>query len=127
MFKKEEDYVNLIYLERVFFDLINNIIFKNDEHKKIRLFFRLSLIENYIKSLSEIKIKILYDENKCENPFAIKFPNVGYMDICDLEGEIWGNLEDLQNNDFENKFLDLVEEMKYLISAKYYEKKLYHY
>ena len=59
---KKEDYVNLINIERVFFDLFKNLLFKHDEDKNIRLFFRLLLIEKYIKSLSEIKIRILFDE-----------------------------------------------------------------
>ena len=60
---KKEDYVNLIHIERVFFDLFKNLLLKHDEYKNIRLFFRLSLTEKYIESLSEIKIRILYDEN----------------------------------------------------------------
>ena len=54
--------MNLINIERVFFDLFKNLLFKHDEDKNIRLFFRLLLIEKYIKSLSEIKIRILFDE-----------------------------------------------------------------
>ena len=37
-FEKEEDYLILIYLERIFFDLIKNISFINDEHKKSEFF-----------------------------------------------------------------------------------------
>ena len=55
MFKKEEDYEILIYLERAFFDLFKNLLFK-DEDKAIRVFFRMTLIENYFKKLPEIKI-----------------------------------------------------------------------
>ena len=44
LFKKEEDYANLIYLERVFFDFFKNLLFMHDEDKKIRLFFRLTNI-----------------------------------------------------------------------------------
>ena len=36
---EKEDYLILIYLERIFFDLFKNISFINDEHKKIRVFF----------------------------------------------------------------------------------------
>ena len=54
LFKKEEDYDTLFYLERVFF-----YFFRHDkEDKKIRLVFRLSLIEKYIESLSEIEMRI---------------------------------------------------------------------
>ena len=39
LFKKEEDYVNLIHIERGFFDLFKNLLFKHDEDKNNRLFF----------------------------------------------------------------------------------------
>ena len=46
LFKKEEDYEILIYLERVFFDLFKNLLFNDDdddddddEDKEIRVFF----------------------------------------------------------------------------------------
>ena len=39
LLEKEEDYLNLKYLERIFFDLFRNISLTNDEHKKIRVFF----------------------------------------------------------------------------------------
>ena len=39
LFEKEEHYLILIYLERIFFDLFKNISFSNDEHKKIKVFF----------------------------------------------------------------------------------------
>ena len=95
LFKKEEDYVNLIHLERVFFDLFKNLLFKHDEDKNIRLFFRLSLLEKYIESLSEFKIRILYDEKKTENPFKIKFPNISHTDISKLNYGIREKMEDL--------------------------------
>ena len=60
LFEKEEDYLILIYLERIFFDLFKNISFINDEHKKIRVFFRFTLIEKYLKKLDEIKLKSFY-------------------------------------------------------------------
>ena len=59
MFEKEH-YEILIYLERVFFDLFKNILFINDdddEHKKIRVFFRTTLIGKYVEKLPNIKIK----------------------------------------------------------------------
>ena len=48
IFEKEEHYEILSYLERVFLDLIKNNIFSDDEHKKIRVFFRMILIEKYL-------------------------------------------------------------------------------
>ena len=122
LFKKEEDYEILIYLERVFFDLFKNILFINDEHKEIRVFFRLSLIENYVKRLPEIKIKILYDKNKCKNSFVIRFPNIRLIDYSELEDEIWENLDDLQNKDLEYKYIDFTDILKDVISVNYYKK-----
>ena len=56
------------------------------EKEVIRLLFRLSLIEKYIETLSEYNLKILYDEDKFENPLKIKFPNItsgGYGETLD--------------------------------------------
>ena len=125
LFKKKEDYVNLIYLEKVFFDLFKNLLFNDDEDKEIRVFFRLSLIKKYIKSLSEIKIKILYDKKKSENPFMIKFPNIGYVDYSELLDGIWENLEDLENRDLKYKYMDITDLLKDVISVKYYKRNLY--
>ena len=81
LFKKEEDYLNLFCLEKAFFDFYNNLFL---DKEGIRLFFRLTLIEKYIESLTKnkskiknkIKIKILYDEDKSENPLEMKFPSI---------------------------------------------------
>ena len=63
MFEREEHYEILSYLERVILDLIKNNILSNDEHRKIRVFFRMSVIENYVKKLPEIKIKTFDNKN----------------------------------------------------------------
>ena len=62
LFKKEEDYDILFYLERVFFNLYKNLSFNDDEI--IRVFFRLSLIKILLEKLSRIKFKIFYDKSK---------------------------------------------------------------
>ena len=54
LFVKEEHYEMLSYLERVILDLIKNNILSNDENRKIRVFFRMSVIENYVKKLPKI-------------------------------------------------------------------------
>ena len=46
LFEKEEDYLNLYYLEKVLFDFYKNLLFKQDN--RVRLIFRLLLIEKYI-------------------------------------------------------------------------------
>ena len=64
LFEKEEHYLILIYLERIFFDLFKNISFTNEEDKEIRVFFRMTLIEKYLKNLHEIKLKSFYIKKK---------------------------------------------------------------
>ena len=74
LFENEQDYLNLFYLEKVVFDFINNLLYNKDKDKEIRIYFRLTLIYNYLKSLPKYrKIKIFYD-TRYENPFKIKFP-----------------------------------------------------
>ena len=60
LFEKEEDYLILIYLERIFFDLFKNISFTKED-KEIRVFFRMILMEKYLKNLHEIKLKSFYN------------------------------------------------------------------
>ena len=125
LFKKEEDYVKLINIERVFFDLIKNLLFRYDEDRNIRLFFRLLLIEKYIESLSEIKIRILYDEKKSNNPLKIKFPSISQIDITVLETEIREKIKDLTNNRLLFKYMVIKDLIYELINVKYYKRKLY--
>ena len=117
LFKKEEDYVNLIHIERVFFYLFKNLLFKHEDIN-IRLFFRLLLIEKYIESLSEIKFRILYDERKSENPLKIKFPNISQTEITELESEIREKMEDLKNKHIVFKYVEVINQLNYLINAK---------
>ena len=94
LFKKEEDYEILVYLEREFFDLFKNLLFNDDDDdddKEIRVFFPLSLIKKYVKKLPEIKINFFYDKNKCKNPARIKFPNLSYLDYSNYEKNNWQN------------------------------------
>ena len=127
LFEKEEHYEILIYLERVFFDLFRNILFINDEddeHKKIRVFFRMTLIEKYVKKLPVIKIKIFYDKHKCKNPFEVRFPILSYLDYdsdSDVENEILENLEDLRDEELEYMIADLTFIINEIINVKYYK------
>ena len=89
------------------FDFFKNLLFIHGEDKKIRLFFRLTLIEKYIESLSEIKIRILYDIKKSKNPFKIKFPNISHEDFSELNDEIWKFLEDLGKRGLNYKYIDV--------------------
>ena len=76
LFENEQVYLNLFYLEKVVFDFINNLLYNKDKDKdkEIRLYFRLTLIYIYLKSLpKKRKIQIYYNAS-FENPFKIKFP-----------------------------------------------------
>ena len=123
LFEKEEHYEILSYLERVFLDLIKNNILSNDEHRKIRVFFRMSVIENYVKKLPKIKIKTFDYKNKYKYSFRKKFPNLGNLEHfiieknCSLCDEI---LVILGLMDLEVKFMDLVKIINDKISIKYY-------
>ena len=93
---------------------------------KNQSFFRMTLIENYVKKLPEIKIKIkiFYDKHKCKNPFEIRFPNLRYLDYfhySDVLDEIMENLEDLENKELEYKFIDLTDKINDTINMKYYK------
>ena len=83
------------------------------------------MIEKYIKSLSEIKIRILFDEKKFENPLKIKFPNISQIDISELESEILEKMEDLTNNHIVFKYINIVNLLYNLMNVKYYKRKLY--
>ena len=125
---KKEDYLNLFFLEKVYFDFYNNLFFKRDE--KIRSFFRLSLIQKYIESLSQIEIVILCDRKKTKNPFDIKFPNVGFLgfyDLIDIEDdEICEKMKDFGNEDLKNKYFDSILLLRKVIRVKYLKRNRYH-
>ena len=125
MFEKEEHYEILSYLERVFLDLFENNIFLNDEHKTIGVFFRMTVIENYVKKLPKIKMKSFYDyKHKCKNPFEIRFPNLTHLEhlhYSEVLWEIWEFLEDLEMKELEYKFLHLGDLINDRINVKYYK------
>ena len=107
IFEKEEDYLILINLERIFFDLFKIILFINED-KEIRVFFRMTLIEKYLKYLHEIKLKSFYNK-KCVNPFKIRFPNLRHLEYFHYSGVLYNVTEDLENSrnrELIYKFLD---------------------
>ena len=85
------------------------------------------MIEKYIESLSEIKFRILYDEKKSENPLKIKFPNISQTEITELESEIREKMEDLKNKHIVFKYVEVINQLNYLINAKYYKRKFKRY
>ena len=78
LFEKEEDYLILVYLERIFFDLFKNISFAKEE-KEIRVFFRMTMIQKCLENLQEILFESFYNKNESKNPFKIRFPHLWYM------------------------------------------------
>ena len=120
-----KDYLNIFYLEKVLFDFYSKVIFKKVD--EVGLFFRLSLIEKYIKSLPEFKIKIFHDERKSENPFKIKFPNICYSHDFDMRGDFYNVISEMEDRNFHNsclssKYRDLNELIKDIITVKYYKR-----
>ena len=84
----------------------------------------MSVIENYVKKLPEIKIKTFDTKNKYKYSFRKKFPNLWNLEYlfnieesCSLFDEI---LVILGIMDLEVKFVDLVEIINDKISIKYY-------
>ena len=125
LFEKEEDYLNMFYLEKVLFDFYSNVIFKKDN--EVGLLFRLSLIEKYIKSLPEFKIKIFHDERKSENPFKIKFPNICYSDDFKMRGDFYDVISEMEDRNFNNSYLlskyrDLNNLIIDIITVEYYKR-----
>ena len=59
-FRKEEDYWNLICLEK---------FYSNEEEQKRSCFF-MSLIKKYIETLPRIEIVVFYDDKETENSFT---------------------------------------------------------
>ena len=107
LFKKEEDYDILFYLERVFFDLYKNLLY-NDEI--IRVIFRLSLIKIFLEKLSRIEFKIFYDISIYENPFRTKFPNLIYLDYYDYK-EFDIVIQEKLTDEIQLKISDHIEEI----------------
>ena len=76
LFKNEAFYLQMLYLEKVYFD-IHKQLFNNKE--VISLIFGLQTLGIYLKYFMKyyrsIKIKVFYDRRKYENPLKIKFPH----------------------------------------------------
>ena len=75
----------------------------------------MTVIENYVKKLPEIKVKSFNDykyKHRCKNSFEIRFPNLSlleYFNYSLVYDEILENLEDLEIKELEYKFMDLVD------------------
>ena len=101
LFENEQDYLNLFYLEKVVFDFIKNLLYNKDLDKELRIYFRLTLINNYLKSLPNYtEIKIFYDV-RYENPFKVKFPFICCFEDLDKRGEYLKEIEFLGRENVE--------------------------
>ena len=68
------------------------------------MYFRLLLIEKYLKSLPRFRIiKVFYDDTKCENPFKIKFPFISYFEDIDKKQEYYHKIKELHRTKNKNK------------------------
>ena len=104
-FEKEEDYLNLFILEKVYNDFYNNLL--SDRDCEIRSYFRMTLIKKFIETLPPIRIVAYYDYNRSENSFKVKFPNVGELNIIidtSMNEKSFDKLEDIENEDLQKKY-----------------------
>ena len=93
LFENEQDYLNLFYLEKVVFDLINNILYNKDIDKEIRIYFGLTLINEYLKSLPKYRKIIIICDASCENSFEKNFPFICCFEDCEKRGEYLKEIE----------------------------------
>ena len=125
LFEKEEIYLVLFCIEKVFFDFHNDLF---NEKEGIRLFFRLSVLQKYLKSFGEIKINVYYDESKYETPLKVKFPNYSCCDDYERGEEIEDKIEILEeNNKLQNINLmetydNIKQNLRKIISVSYIKK-----
>ena len=118
LFEKEEIYLTMFYLEKVFFDFHKEL---NKEKEVIRLIFRLNPLKNYLKSFGQIKINVYYDESKYENPLKIKFPNLSCGDY-DMGEEIEDEIMILENDQLLGTYELIKQMLREIISVKYTKK-----
>ena len=119
LFEKEEHYLILVYLERIFFDLFKNISFEKEE-KEIRVFFRMILIQKCLENLQEILFGSFYNKNESKNPFKIRSPHLWYMknfdyargrNGCDIIKDLnkWEDLNEIRELFFSEIYFDYGE------------------
>ena len=125
-FEKEEDYLNLFILEKVYNDFYNNLF--SDRDCEIRSYFRMTLIKKLIETLPPIRIVAYYDYNRSDNPFKVKFPCVAELNVIQTSAfneDILYKFEDIENEDLEDKYFEsmhMLEDGK--IKVRYFIKNL---
>ena len=108
LFKNEAFYLQLLYLEKVYFD-IHKQLFNNKE--VISLIFRLKTLKTYLeyfrKYYNAIKITVYYDRRKYENPLKFKFPNLSCCEDYNMGKEIVDEIINLENEQLEDAYFDV--------------------
>ena len=106
LFKNEAFYLQMLYLEKVYFDIYKQL-FNNKE--VLPLIFRLNTLEIYLKYFMKyyhsIQIKVFYDRRKYENPLKIKFPNLTWRVDEDRKEEIEEEIDNFENLQLSEAFI----------------------
>ena len=126
LFKNEAFYLQMLYLEKVYFD-IHKQLFNNKE--VISLIFRLKTLKTYLeyfhKYYNAIKIKVYYDRSEYENSLKIKFPNLTCCEDYDSSTEIVDEILNLENEQLEDAYFDVKNLVNNTIDVRYIIKNAY--
>ena len=129
MFFEEKDvYLNLFYLEKVYSKFYNELF--SMEYGEESLIFVISLIEKFIETFPLIEIIVYYDNDESENPFLVKFPNVGQLDTVFNENTkskeniekreiIVNKLDYIDNENLRKKYFNSHRVLEEKIKVKY--------
>ena len=126
LFKNEAFYLQMLYLEKVYFDL-HKQLFNNKE--VISLIFRLKTLKTYLeyfrKYYNALKINVYYDRRKYENPLKIKFPNLSCCEDYSMGKEIVDEIIKLENEQLEDAYFDVKNLVNDTIDVSYIIKNEY--
>ena len=126
LFKNEAFCLQMLYLEKVYFDL-HKQLFNNKE--VISLFFRLKTLNTYLeyfrKYYNTIKIKVYYDKLKYENPLKIAFPNLSCCQDYNMGEEIMDEILNLENEQLEDVYFDVKYLVNNTIDVRYFFENAY--
>ena len=123
LFKNEAFYLQMLYLEKVVFD-IHKQLFNRKE--VISLIFRLKTLRIYLKYFMKhyrsIKINVFYDRSKYENPLKIKFPHLTCCVDNDRKEEIEDEIFNYENEQLEDTYFKIIYWVIDAIDVKYTKK-----
>ena len=143
IFEEIDHYLNLFYLEKVYSEYYNELISMEIDdiidkgYDEETIIFLISLIEKYIETFPLIKIIVYYDDDEDENPFLIKFPNVGELDTVFNKNirieenkkkiQIAEKLHYIENEDLSKKYSNSISLLREKIKVKYIIKNEYNF